>query len=264
MPHKLVFISNTSDEAKALAAGMVQEGITFEQIIWVSEKEPSKVKNVTSRVISFVKRQFHQRHVKSILDFEQDCQKVANLELMKFLGTCDFPTIDDQPQLMVESIRSTILLDTLTKMSPDFCIVYGTGIIKNSLLNTAKVCFINAHCSLLPEYRGTRSEFWQCYNQDYENVGVTFHEIDSGIDTGRILNQEKTTDLIIHEPYWLRMKNTISIIKNYPIVVKKLLANELDIKTQEENPRSQPYKFSDITFEKRLKLYERIKREVST
>ncbi|WP_394153197.1 formyltransferase family protein [Vibrio maritimus] len=47
----------------------------------------------------------------------------------------------------------------------------------------------NIHFSLLPKYKGMYTSAWPILNHEKE-TGVTLHEIDAGIDTGRILSQE--------------------------------------------------------------------------
>ena len=46
----------------------------------------------------------------------------------------------------------------------------------------------NIHFSLLPKYKGMYTSIWPLLN-DEEVTGVTLHEIDSGIDTGSIIDQ---------------------------------------------------------------------------
>ncbi|MDP6680140.1 MAG: formyltransferase family protein [Pelagibacteraceae bacterium] len=48
----------------------------------------------------------------------------------------------------------------------------------------------NFHFSLLPKYRGCHTNFLQIYNGE-KYSGVTIHKIDSGIDTGDIIDQKK-------------------------------------------------------------------------
>jgi len=46
----------------------------------------------------------------------------------------------------------------------------------------------NIHFSLLPKHRGVSTSIWALLEGD-ENAGVTFHQIDKGIDTGDIVEQ---------------------------------------------------------------------------
>lgn len=62
-------------------------------------------------------------------------------------------------------------------------------IIKNDLINKAKRGFINTHPSLLPFNRGKHYNFWAIVEE--VPFGVTLHFVDTGVDTGPILAQEK-------------------------------------------------------------------------
>lgn len=48
---------------------------------------------------------------------------------------------------------------------------------------------LNTHFSLLPAYKGCFTSVWPIYYGE-EKTGVTLHEIDNGIDTGPIIDQE--------------------------------------------------------------------------
>jgi folate-dependent phosphoribosylglycinamide formyltransferase PurN len=116
---------------------------------------------------------------------------------------------------------------------------------------------INAHTSILPEYRGSRSEFWQCYNEDYRNVGITIHFIDKGIDTGKILFQKQQQVGDNPDPNFLRAQNTLTTLENYVQVVQSVIAGTAQ-PIQQGTGTTPTYRFRDITLEKRLKLYKRI------
>ena len=40
-------------------------------------------------------------------------------------------------------------------------------------------------------YRGQHPAYWALVNRDAQNAGVTIHAVDSGVDTGRALCQER-------------------------------------------------------------------------
>lgn len=50
--------------------------------------------------------------------------------------------------------------------------------------------FINFHFGLLPQCRGPQPILWHLLNND-EEAGITVHKVDSGIDTGEVIMQEK-------------------------------------------------------------------------
>jgi folate-dependent phosphoribosylglycinamide formyltransferase PurN len=93
------------------------------------------------------------------------------------------------------SLRKKII-DT----KPDLAISYGCSIIKEPLLSIFKNRFINIHLGLSPYYRGSATNFWPFVLNELQFVGITYMNIDSGVDTGPILHQfrakMKTTDTI--------------------------------------------------------------------
>jgi methionyl-tRNA formyltransferase len=62
-------------------------------------------------------------------------------------------------------------------------------IIKSSLIKKINRPIINLHMSYLPYNRGSHPNFWSFI--DKTPSGVSIHEIDTGIDTGKIIFQKK-------------------------------------------------------------------------
>ena len=61
-------------------------------------------------------------------------------------------------------------------------------IIEDDLINFPKKYAINIHGSLLPKYRGRTPHVWAIINNE-KKTGITAHIIDSGCDTGNIIEQ---------------------------------------------------------------------------
>ncbi len=82
----------------------------------------------------------------------------------------------------------------------------------------------NFHFSLLPKYRGCHTNFYQIYNGE-KYSGVTLHKIDSGIDTGPIIDKikfpiKKNTDA--YKNYFNLMKNSVKLLKkNFKNIINK-------------------------------------------
>lgn len=81
-------------------------------------------------------------------------------------------------------------LQLLKELDPDIVVVYGTLIIGRSLITACKR-LINLHTGLSPVYRGSDTIFWPLHNEEPENVGVTVHRLDAGVDSGPILARGK-------------------------------------------------------------------------
>ena len=86
----------------------------------------------------------------------------------------------------LESHNSAECLHLLEKLRPDVVAVYGTLIIGERLIGSVKK-MINIHTGLSPTYRGSDTIFWALHNGEPENVGVTVHRVDPGVDSGPIL-----------------------------------------------------------------------------
>ena len=82
------------------------------------------------------------------------------------------------------SLRKKII-DT----KPDLVIAYGCSIIKEPLISIFKKKFLNIHLGLSPYYRGSATNFWPFVLNELQFVGITYMNIDSGVDTGPILHQ---------------------------------------------------------------------------
>lgn len=81
-------------------------------------------------------------------------------------------------------------LDSNLFLDYDLVISYGYRfILTKDQLSNCKQPPINLHISLLPWNRGAHPNFWAFH--DSTPHGVTIHEIDEGIDTGRILFQKE-------------------------------------------------------------------------
>ncbi|MEK7383133.1 MAG: formyl transferase [Elusimicrobiota bacterium] len=96
----------------------------------------------------------------------------------------------DIPVYEVSSVNSPEALAVLGRLQPDIILVMGTSIIKEATIKTARRMMLNIHCGITPQYRGG-GNFHALCRGDFENVGVTIHQVDSGIDTGNILYQER-------------------------------------------------------------------------
>lgn len=74
---------------------------------------------------------------------------------------------------------------------PDIiCSIYYRYIIKESIIDICNGKIFNLHPSLLPKYKGCSSLTWAMIKGEKE-TGFSFHYIDKGIDTGKILYQQK-------------------------------------------------------------------------
>lgn len=84
-----------------------------------------------------------------------------------------------------KDINSENSVSFLKAAKPDLIIYAGGGIIRKPVIEIPRIGILNAHMGLLPCYRGMNVLEWSLFYDD--QIGVTVHFIDEGIDTGSIL-----------------------------------------------------------------------------
>ncbi len=111
----------------------------------------------------------------------------GNQEAHFFFG--ENPAQLDQPQLVINvpHINHPDVVKLAEETQPDVIAVFGTSLIKGSLLKMGKYGMVNLHGGLSPHYRGADCTFWALYNNEPDQVGCTLHFINEGIDTGKLI-----------------------------------------------------------------------------
>lgn len=107
-------------------------------------------------------------------------------------------------------------------------------LIEEDIIGYSNIITFNIHGSLLPQYRGRTPHVWAIINGELK-TGITAHLIDSGCDTGKIIEQieviigPEDTGAMILEKY---------ASEYYPLVKKVLndiSCNQLNLTVQDEN-----------------------------
>jgi len=95
------------------------------------------------------------------------------------------------PVLQPERLRGVGAMEQLAGLAPDIIVVAAYGqILPPEILAVPKFGCINVHASLLPKYRGS-SPIPAAILDGGEATGVTIMLMDTGMDSGPILNQRK-------------------------------------------------------------------------
>lgn len=106
-------------------------------------------------------------------------------------------------------------------------------LIEEDIIQHSKKLIFNIHGSLLPKYRGRTPHVWAIINGETK-TGITAHVIDSGCDTGKIIDQIEIpinyldTGATILDKY---AKAYFPLVKN---VLAQLESGTLVLKTQDE------------------------------
>lgn len=105
----------------------------------------------------------------------------------RYFNNIEVPKLENI--VSVESVNGKDAKELLLGEGFDCIVVYGTRIIKSTILKNLKCPVINIHVGITPKYRGVHGGYWALVNDDIGNFGVTVHLIDDGVDTGGILVQ---------------------------------------------------------------------------
>ena len=75
------------------------------------------------------------------------------------------------------------------KFNPDFCFIFGAGLILDPVIDELPKDKINMHLGLSPWYKGGATLYWPFYHLQPQFCGVTFHQITKEADAGEIIHQ---------------------------------------------------------------------------
>ncbi len=93
------------------------------------------------------------------------------------------------PFMLLDRTTRPLLARWVAHTRADIGVVHSMSqLLKADVLSVPRYGFINMHPSFLPAWRGADPLFWQFYHGDHR-IGVTWHAVDEGEDTGAILAQ---------------------------------------------------------------------------
>ena len=171
---RIILLTSTSLRHRYLAHKLSRE---FELELVVAEGKSEKIEdtsNLSEEDAAFTTRHFEMR----------------NESEMKYFGTYkEFPEEVPVLELPHGQINSPQLLELVESINPDYIVLFGTSIIKSSLLDTYRSRIINLHLGLSPYYKGSATNLFPYYYGEPECIGATIHLASSEVDQGEILHQ---------------------------------------------------------------------------
>ncbi len=153
--------------------------------------------------------------------FVKSCEKMCKIHGIPYIVPENYDINNGLPEEMY------------TNPKTDYVLVVGCDQLLNEKgLKLAKQKTINYHYSPLPAYRGKFVLFWQWYKKE-RYIGYSFHEIDLGIDTGKIIYQNKV-ETVPHEPLINLTKRVLDISSDHICEVYDCLMSDKSIVLNEE------------------------------
>jgi len=114
-------------------------------------------------------------------------------DLQRALPVRDLDEVASELGLVVETTRTINSEQTralFREAEADLGLSLGNSYIGKKVYSIPRLGMLNIHHEILPKFRGAQGVIWQIHEGSRE-TGYTIHEIDSSIDTGRILYQER-------------------------------------------------------------------------
>ena len=93
---------------------------------------------------------------------------------------------EPKPQLVVASVNDSAVIDYVARVDPVAIVLNITSLVTAETIAALARPIINVHNGINPRYRGA-GNIWALAEDSLELVGVTVHEVDAGVDTGRRL-----------------------------------------------------------------------------
>jgi methionyl-tRNA formyltransferase len=110
-------------------------------------------------------------------------KRSSSVDFKSLLGESDVPVYE------VSNINNELSVATLRELQPDLLVVFGwSQILSDEVLQIPEIGTVGAHASLLPHNRGSAPVNWAIIRGETEG-GNTLMWLDSGVDTGRIIDQ---------------------------------------------------------------------------
>jgi len=123
---------------------------------------------------------YHVEKYETILDLRKRYQinttRVDDFQSQNSIRVSYCSTLNDQ-----------VVMDGLLKIKPDLVIFTGGGLIRENILGNSGQGVLNCHMGVLPTYRGMDVVEWAILEGHFDQVGISVHFMDSGVDTGDIL-----------------------------------------------------------------------------
>ncbi|HLZ75487.1 formyl transferase [Phenylobacterium sp.] len=154
------------------------------EAILVTEQPPGRSwKTVLKKSpIEFLDRALRRLLLKVIADERQ-----RDRELRRVFGEANCAQFAEPSKIIqVGRPKAGRLRREVERLAPDFLVIYGTGIIPDSVLGKAAKKAFNMHTGISPYYRGAACAFWPIHEGEPEKIGATVHECISAVDGGEI------------------------------------------------------------------------------
>lgn len=224
-----------------------------------------KKKNRMERLRSLLKRysfaQLFSRVIGKLISTILRDDNRKEIEMLRVLGDKNSLLMaGETPVIYIDGCNTEKSIARIRDLQPDVLLVYGTGIIGDTVLGIPFIVTLNMHTGISPYYRGTGCAFWPLYNNEPHMIGATIHQCTAEIDGGKIY-AVKEADLDADDTLFSMFPRSVKTgAELYVEVVKQLVQNGKIDGARQDPKIGHEYKASRKSWWKELVVRRRIRR----
>ena len=159
-------------------------------------------------------------------------------------------------QLPVGGCNDRTAVEEMRRLEPDVVLVFGTGLLHQTLIDAFPHRILNIHLGLSPYYRGAGTNFWPLVNREPEYCGATIHFLDAGVDSGPMIVHVRPQ---MHEddgPHEIGNKTIVSAAS--ALADAALALNDGGVRSVEQSGGGRLYKRADFSAAAVKQLYANV------
>ena len=206
-------------------------GVFYEQKHYPDKEVSKKYLKKSNGIFDKCKRMFLNPY--SNINFFR--KRTESFESYRFFDNRPVVYPKEIPLIHVWTMNEESSISRLNELQPDVCVVFGTGVIKEKVLQIPPKGTINVHRGILPDYKGLDSDLWAIWNGDFAKIGTTIHFVDIGLDTGSILEQLTISLSSTEGIYSLRYYTTVIAADMVTRILLEFQKGEVDSRPQVGN-----------------------------
>lgn len=178
---------------------------------------------------------YHPEDFETILDLRRKLDiTITDIE--------DFKKVHSIPVHYCATLNDIAVVDGLRHAKPDLVVFTGGGLIRQEVLECSGHGVLNCHMGVLPRYRGMDVVEWPILEGKFNQVGITVHFMDKGVDTGDILVVRQIPIQPSETLSALRTRMEPIMCQTFVETCEKFLKGEVRRRSQEINAGKQYFK----------------------
>lgn len=164
------------------------------------------------------------------------------------------------PCLKTTNINRTASVDFMKSVNANMIVSgYNNQILRYSVCKKFPYRAINIHNAYLPDFGGLDASFEVLY-EEVRTSGATIHHVDKGIDTGKIIAQEKITVSKDDTVFSLNIRQWMQGAMLLPRVLDSFRMGSVDAKAQD--PKAAKYQYKSFPAGSRVKEFLKSKKRL--